>query len=157
MKRKIRVNAVAPGPVWTPLLSSTFSADMIAKIKDSTKSERVCVCVWGKRAASREGVEVGELCGASRAAAASRKHAPAPPSLPRGAVGRMAQPAEIAPAYVLLASEVRAARGPAGGGGGAARCSPCCGARAAADQQGAHLHPRPRAPAPAPARRTAPT
>lgn len=39
MARGIRVNAVAPGPVWTPLLSSTFDAPMIARIKSSTKRE----------------------------------------------------------------------------------------------------------------------
>ena len=29
-KRSIRVNAVAPGPVWTPLIPSTFSAEKVA-------------------------------------------------------------------------------------------------------------------------------
>lgn len=29
--RKIRVNAVAPGPVWTPLIPSTFPADKVAE------------------------------------------------------------------------------------------------------------------------------
>jgi NAD(P)-dependent dehydrogenase (short-subunit alcohol dehydrogenase family) len=28
--RKIRVNAVAPGPVWTPLIASTFPAEEVA-------------------------------------------------------------------------------------------------------------------------------
>lgn len=29
--RKIRVNAVAPGPIWTPLIPSTFPADKVAE------------------------------------------------------------------------------------------------------------------------------
>ncbi|MDD2313792.1 MAG: SDR family oxidoreductase [Proteiniphilum sp.] len=29
--RKIRVNAVAPGPIWTPLIASTFDKDKVAK------------------------------------------------------------------------------------------------------------------------------
>lgn len=29
-EKKIRVNAVAPGPVWTPLIASTFDADTVA-------------------------------------------------------------------------------------------------------------------------------
>ncbi|MBS0168986.1 MAG: glucose 1-dehydrogenase [Nitrospira sp.] len=29
-ERKVRVNAVAPGPVWTPLIPSTFPADKVA-------------------------------------------------------------------------------------------------------------------------------
>ncbi|GBF94167.1 NAD(P)-dependent oxidoreductase [Raphidocelis subcapitata] len=57
VKKGIRVNGVAPGPVLTPLVTSTFSADMIASIKSQTK------------------------------------------------LGRMAMPAEIAPTYVLLASQ----------------------------------------------------
>jgi NAD(P)-dependent dehydrogenase (short-subunit alcohol dehydrogenase family) len=57
VKKGVRVNAVAPGPVLTPLVTSTFSSDMIAKIKTATQ------------------------------------------------LGRMAQPAEIAPAFVFLASD----------------------------------------------------
>ena len=30
-EKKIRVNAVAPGPIWTPLIPSTFPADKVAK------------------------------------------------------------------------------------------------------------------------------
>jgi NAD(P)-dependent dehydrogenase (short-subunit alcohol dehydrogenase family) len=52
----IRVNAVAPGPVWTPLIPSTMSADKAANF--------------------------GADC----------------------PLGRPGQPAEIAPAYVFLAS-----------------------------------------------------
>jgi NAD(P)-dependent dehydrogenase (short-subunit alcohol dehydrogenase family) len=55
-KRKIRVNAVAPGPIWTPLIPATFSEDMVED--------------FGK-------------------------------SVP---LGRPGQPAEVAPAYVFLAS-----------------------------------------------------
>lgn len=53
----IRVNAVAPGPVWTPLIPSTMPADKVA--------------------------EFGEDC----------------------LFGRPAQPAELAPLYVFLASD----------------------------------------------------
>ena len=36
-EREIRVNAVAPGPVWTPLIVSTFDADKVANFgKDTT-------------------------------------------------------------------------------------------------------------------------
>lgn len=55
--RNIRVNAVAPGPVWTPLIPSSFTAEEVGK--------------FGSNAA----------------------------------LGRPAQPVEIAPAYVYLASE----------------------------------------------------
>lgn len=34
--RKIRVNAVAPGPVWTPLISSTFSMEDVANFGTNT-------------------------------------------------------------------------------------------------------------------------
>jgi len=56
VKKGIRVNAVAPGPVWTPLIPASFDEE-----------------------------KVGEF----------GKNAP---------MGRMAQPVEIAPAYVFLAS-----------------------------------------------------
>ena len=53
----IRVNAVAPGPVWTPLIPASFDEDKVKKFgKDSP-------------------------------------------------IGRPAQPAEIAPCYVFLASK----------------------------------------------------
>ena len=32
----IHVNAVAPGPIWTPLIPSTFSADQVAKFGHDT-------------------------------------------------------------------------------------------------------------------------
>jgi NAD(P)-dependent dehydrogenase (short-subunit alcohol dehydrogenase family) len=54
--RGIRVNAVAPGPVWTPLIPASFSAEQVAEFGTDTL------------------------------------------------LGRPAQPAEIAPAYVFLAS-----------------------------------------------------
>src|ERR1700712_2270938 len=57
VKKKIRVNAVAPGPVWTPLIVATFEPD---KIKD-----------FGSETAMK----------------------------------RAAQPSELAPAYVFLASD----------------------------------------------------
>ena len=56
-KRGIRVNAVAPGPVWTPLIPASFSAEEVAKFGADTP------------------------------------------------LGRAAQPFELAPTYVYLASE----------------------------------------------------
>jgi len=55
--KKIRVNAVAPGPIWTPLIPSTFSKSKVKKFGEHT------------------------------------------------ALGRAGQPAEVAPAYVFLASQ----------------------------------------------------
>lgn len=57
IKKGIRVNGVAPGPVWTPLIPSSFSAEEVAKFGKNTP------------------------------------------------IGRAAQPAEIAPCYIFLASE----------------------------------------------------
>jgi NAD(P)-dependent dehydrogenase (short-subunit alcohol dehydrogenase family) len=57
IKRGIRVNAVAPGPVWTPLITQSFSGD---KVKE-----------FGAKSA----------------------------------MGRPAQPAELAPSFVFLASD----------------------------------------------------
>jgi NAD(P)-dependent dehydrogenase (short-subunit alcohol dehydrogenase family) len=31
VERKIRVNAVAPGPIWTPLIPASFEAEHVAK------------------------------------------------------------------------------------------------------------------------------
>ena len=56
MERGIRVNAVAPGPVWTPLIASTITPESVAHFGESNPT------------------------------------------------GRPAQPAELAPAYVFLAS-----------------------------------------------------
>ncbi len=53
----IRVNSVAPGPIWTPLIPSTMPADSVASFGDNTP------------------------------------------------LGRAGQPAELAPVYVLLASD----------------------------------------------------
>lgn len=39
-KRKIRVNAVAPGPIWTPLIPSSMSAEEVAKFGSNTKMGR---------------------------------------------------------------------------------------------------------------------
>ncbi|WP_276354604.1 SDR family oxidoreductase [Cohnella caldifontis] len=36
----IRVNAVAPGPIWTPLIPSTFAADQVAKFGADTPMKR---------------------------------------------------------------------------------------------------------------------
>ena len=56
-ERGIRVNSVAPGPVWTPLIPSTMPAEKVEKFGDDTP------------------------------------------------LGRAGQPAELAPVYVLLASD----------------------------------------------------
>ncbi|TFE02945.1 SDR family oxidoreductase [Jeotgalibacillus salarius] len=55
--RKIRVNAVAPGPIWTPLIPSTFDSEQVSEFGASNPQERP------------------------------------------------GQPAELAPAYVMLASD----------------------------------------------------
>lgn len=39
-KRKIRVNAVAPGPIWTPLIVSSFNEEEIGKFGENTKLGR---------------------------------------------------------------------------------------------------------------------
>ena len=39
-KKKIRVNAVAPGPVWTPLIVSTFDEEKIKSFGSETTMER---------------------------------------------------------------------------------------------------------------------
>jgi NAD(P)-dependent dehydrogenase (short-subunit alcohol dehydrogenase family) len=57
IKRGIRVNAVAPGPVWTPLIPQSFEGEHVAKFGQSSPT------------------------------------------------GRPAQPAELAPAFVFLASD----------------------------------------------------
>lgn len=40
VKKKIRVNAVAPGPIWTPLIPSTFDAKDVASFGSDTPMER---------------------------------------------------------------------------------------------------------------------
>jgi NAD(P)-dependent dehydrogenase (short-subunit alcohol dehydrogenase family) len=57
VEKKIRVNGVAPGPIWTPLIPSTFEADKVAEFGSDVP------------------------------------------------MGRAGEPAEVAPAYVFLASE----------------------------------------------------
>ncbi|AGA86682.1 SDR family oxidoreductase [Stutzerimonas stutzeri] len=39
-ERGIRVNGVAPGPIWTPLISSTFDADEVAEFGSNTPMKR---------------------------------------------------------------------------------------------------------------------
>ena len=39
-KKKIRVNAVAPGPIWTPLIPSTFPGAKVATFGSDTPMER---------------------------------------------------------------------------------------------------------------------
>ena len=38
--RKIRVNAVAPGPIWTPLIPATFSPDHVAQFGQNVPMKR---------------------------------------------------------------------------------------------------------------------
>jgi len=40
VKRGIRVNAVAPGPIWTPLIPSTFNAEEVASFGSNTPMGR---------------------------------------------------------------------------------------------------------------------
>ena len=40
VEKKIRVNAVAPGPIWTPLIASTFDDEKIAKFGSDAPMER---------------------------------------------------------------------------------------------------------------------
>ena len=40
VKDGIRVNAVAPGPIWTPLIPSTFSGEEVAKFGTDTPMGR---------------------------------------------------------------------------------------------------------------------
>jgi len=39
-EKKIRVNAVAPGPIWTPLIPSTFPADEVASFGSDVPMKR---------------------------------------------------------------------------------------------------------------------
>jgi NAD(P)-dependent dehydrogenase (short-subunit alcohol dehydrogenase family) len=39
-ERKIRVNAVAPGPIWTPLIPATFEPDHVAKQGSNVPMDR---------------------------------------------------------------------------------------------------------------------
>jgi NAD(P)-dependent dehydrogenase (short-subunit alcohol dehydrogenase family) len=39
-ERGIRVNGVAPGPIWTPLIPSTFDADEVAEFGSNTPMKR---------------------------------------------------------------------------------------------------------------------
>jgi NAD(P)-dependent dehydrogenase (short-subunit alcohol dehydrogenase family) len=40
IEKGIRVNGVAPGPIWTPLIPSTFDAEQVAKFGSSTPMKR---------------------------------------------------------------------------------------------------------------------
>ena len=40
MKNGIRVNAIAPGPVWTPLIPATLQPDHVQKFGQNTPFER---------------------------------------------------------------------------------------------------------------------
>lgn len=41
IERDIRVNAVAPGPIWTPLIPASFSAEKVAKFGQQAPMKRV--------------------------------------------------------------------------------------------------------------------
>lgn len=41
INRKIRVNAVAPGPIWTPLIPATFDEDQVGKFGQQVPMKRV--------------------------------------------------------------------------------------------------------------------
>ena len=55
--RGIRVNAVAPGPVWTPLIPASFDDEKVAEFGGQVPMNRAgqpsrngaCLCVPGKR------------------------------------------------------------------------------------------------------------
>ncbi|SNT20543.1 Enoyl-(Acyl carrier protein) reductase [Streptosporangium subroseum] len=40
IERKIRVNAVAPGPVWTPLIPATFPPEKVEKFSEQVPMKR---------------------------------------------------------------------------------------------------------------------
>ncbi|MNN90025.1 General stress protein 39 [compost metagenome] len=40
MEQGIRVNAVAPGPIWTPLIPSSFSAPRVSQFGTETAMKR---------------------------------------------------------------------------------------------------------------------
>ena len=40
VEKGIRVNGVAPGPIWTPLIPSTFSAEKVAQFGANTPMKR---------------------------------------------------------------------------------------------------------------------
>ncbi|WP_033828968.1 SDR family oxidoreductase [Bacillus andreraoultii] len=40
VKQGVRVNAVAPGPIWTPLIPSTFTSDQVATFGSTTPMKR---------------------------------------------------------------------------------------------------------------------
>ncbi len=40
VNRKIRVNGVAPGPIWTPLIPSTFGSEKVGKFGENTPMQR---------------------------------------------------------------------------------------------------------------------
>jgi NAD(P)-dependent dehydrogenase (short-subunit alcohol dehydrogenase family) len=70
IKRGVRVNAVAPGPVWTPLIASTMPAEQVAKFGQSSPSERPgqpaeLAPVYVFLAAEESSFVVGEVIGAT--------------------------------------------------------------------------------------------
>jgi len=40
VERNIRVNAVAPGPIWTPLIPASFSAEEVGKFGSTAPMKR---------------------------------------------------------------------------------------------------------------------
>ena len=41
IERQIRVNAVAPGPIWTPLIPASFAAEEVTKFGQQSPMKRV--------------------------------------------------------------------------------------------------------------------
>ncbi len=70
IKRGVRVNAVAPGPVWTPLIASTLPAEHVAKFGQDTPSGRPgqpaeLAPVYVFLASEESSYVVGEVIGAT--------------------------------------------------------------------------------------------
>jgi NAD(P)-dependent dehydrogenase (short-subunit alcohol dehydrogenase family) len=70
IKRGVRVNAVAPGPIWTPLIPSTFSADHVKEFGKNTPTGRAgqpveVAPVYVFLASSESSYITGEIIGAT--------------------------------------------------------------------------------------------
>jgi NAD(P)-dependent dehydrogenase (short-subunit alcohol dehydrogenase family) len=68
MKQSVRVNAVAPGPVWTPLIPSTMPRDRVKKFGGDTQFERAAqpieiAPVFVFLASNESGYVTGEVYG----------------------------------------------------------------------------------------------
>jgi NAD(P)-dependent dehydrogenase (short-subunit alcohol dehydrogenase family) len=70
IKRGVRVNAVAPGPIWTPLIPSTFDADHVKEFGKNTPAGRAgqpveVAPVYVFLASSESSYITGEVIGAT--------------------------------------------------------------------------------------------